>query len=143
MSDATKGYYCFKHRDQYYVFLNMYDSYPQWLGRKIVAELGAMTDEDVMKMKTLLDKIKKPHNKTMRTEYFFGLFPTLQDPFNHAFWVMEDEPSADMFVRYVYIIDLDKDLFKIKSCCLLKQDDVVKYKLRSIPGDWEDLIEDS
>jgi hypothetical protein len=56
---------------------------------------------------------------------------------------MKDEPAADMFVRYVYIIDLDKDLFKIKSCCLLKQDDVVKYKLWNIPTDWEDLIEDS
>jgi hypothetical protein len=142
MAAATAGYYVFKHRDKYYVFLSKYDSYPQWLGRKIIAELGTMTDEDVVKMKTLLDKIKKPHNKTMRTEYFFGLFPTLQDPFNHAFWVMQDEPAADMFVRYVYIIDLDKDLFKIKSCCLLKQDDVVKYKLWSIPEDWEDLIED-
>jgi hypothetical protein len=143
MGDATKGYYCFKHQDQYYIFLSKYDSYPQWLGRKIVAELVAMTDEDVTGMKTLLEKIKKSHNKTMRTEYFVGLFPTLQDPFSYAFWVMKDEPAADMFVRYVYIIDLDKDFFKIKSCCLLKQDDVVKYKLWNIPVDWEDLIEDS
>jgi hypothetical protein len=142
MANETKGYYVFKYKDKYYVFLNFYDSYPQWLGRKIVAELRGMYADDLDRLKTLLEKIKKSHNKTVRTENFFGLFSTLADPFNHAFWVMDAEPAADIFLQYVYIIDLDKDFFKIKSCCLLKNDDVVKFKLWEIPEDWEQYIED-
>jgi hypothetical protein len=40
--NGTNGYYIFKYSEKYYTFLNVYDSYPEWLGRKLVDELRQM-----------------------------------------------------------------------------------------------------
>jgi hypothetical protein len=139
--NETNGYTIFKFNEKYYTFLNVYDSYPEWLGRKIVDELRQMGDADFDRLKVLLEILNPIKYNCSETTNFISLIETLEKPCNYTFWILESEPPADLFVEYIYILDLDKEIFKIKHYHMINGVDIVKYKLKEIPADWYVLLE--
>jgi hypothetical protein len=139
--NGTNGYYIFKFNEKYYTFLNVYDSYPEWLGRKLVDELRQMGDAEFDRIKVLLEILNPIKYNCSESTNFTSLMETLEHPRKYTFWILESEPPTDIFVEYIYIIDLDKEIFKINHYHILNGIDIVKYKLKEIPADWYSLLE--
>jgi hypothetical protein len=138
---TTNGYYIFKYNNRYYTFLNIYDSYPDWLGKKIVNELRTLDDAEFNRIKKLLKKLNPIQYNCKETSNFTSLIETLENPYQYTFWLLDFEPTADVFIEYIYIIDLDKEIFKVKHFHMINDLDMVKYKLKEIPEDWDSLLD--
>jgi hypothetical protein len=134
---GTRGYYVFKYNNKYYIFYNQQHSYFDVLGRDIVNDLHKMTIDDFNKMKSLIENITDRINTDGYNLEYNGLFNALKNYYNYYLHISDKEPEAD--VEYVYIINLDRQIFIVKSII-----DNIRYafNLIDIPNNWLDIVED-
>ncbi len=140
---GTRGNYVFRYKRKYYVFYNHWDSYFSGLGDDIVKELQQMKPEDFDKMKVLIEKIKQREGYDGSGSNFEGIMCAL---LNSDIYRLEEiidcEPENDLFIEYIYILDLDNDVFKVKYW---GPNDIVqsnRFRLSNIPSDWKDFVAD-
>ncbi len=140
---GTRGNYVFRYKRKYYVFYNHWDSYFSGLGDDIVKELQQMKPEDFDKMKVLIEKIKQREEYDGSGSNFEGIMCAL---LNSDIYRLEEiidcEPENDLFIEYIYILDLDNDVFKVKYW---GPNDIVqsnRFRLSNIPSDWKDFVAD-
>ena len=110
---GTRGYIVIKFQNKYYRIYNHWDSYPEGLGVNVV---NAVKTRKIEKTKEYVD-------------YIIDKFLTNQDNLD----ITEDVRDIvnDVFIEWVYIIDIDNDTFSFTGG---------KYKpvycLNEIPDDW-------
>lgn len=132
---GTRGYYSFKFHGIYYNFYNHFDSYPDapnGLGHRIVQELSSFSIHDLEKMKDLVKTIPKIRHYGDECN-FEGLKVALENYPIFEYYTSEDAPEPDLFIEYIYIIDLDDFRFLAKS-----NKNQVEYAIYQIPIDWND-----
>ncbi len=140
---GTRGNYVFRYKRKYYVFYNHWDSYFSGLGDDIVKELQQMKPEDFDKMKVLIEKIKQRENYDGSGSNFEGIMCAL---LNSDVYRLEEiidcEPENDLFIEYIYILDLDNDVFKVKYWGPNDTVQSNRFRLSNIPSDWKDFVAD-
>lgn len=128
---GTRGFYVYKYAHTYYVFYNHWDSYLSGLGQEIIKQFRQLTSYDIEKLKQNLRSIHWSHSKNTGNN-----FTNIVDaPANPQTYCLIDitmtEPSNDLFIEFIYIIDLDLNEFKIKT--LHK---IYSYNLFDVPDFW-------
>jgi len=138
---GTNGLYVFKYNKKYYVYFKGNDSYPSALGKKIVNEIQFMSAEDIIELKNLLIAINIDTKYENSYCGFTSLIHSLQNPSKYAFYIQENEPDLDIGINYIYIIDMDKNIFLVKFHGMYRIHTFV-YDIYNIPIYWDKLIED-
>ena len=157
---GTRGYYVFKYKSKYYVFYNQYDSYPDGehaLGYRIVEELKHLTLEEMREYLKLFvegyekcdhiiddydeddddkdeDDKENSHKCIHKGEgsiHFDSLKSALKNPFNFDFKIEQSEPGNDIWIEYVYIVNLDQELIEMKH-----YSKKISFRLDKVPDNW-------
>lgn len=138
---GTNCFYVFKYNKKYYIYFKGNDSYPSGLGKIIVNELQQMSAEDMIEIKNLINSINV--NTTYDNSYcgFKNLVHSLQNPKKYAFQIKETEPELEIGIQYIYIIDMDKNVFLVKFYGT-RHEHIFGFDINNIPLQWEKLIED-
>jgi hypothetical protein len=132
---GTRGLYVFKYKGFHYIFYNHWDSYPEWLGKKIVEELKYLKLDRV---RELLTRIKRTDiNKG--TKNFEGLLNALLNV--DKFSLVDITPTRVDFKEYdacyLYVIDFDNDTLEITS---IVNETNVFFNIEEIPDNWYDIV---
>ena len=138
---GTRGLYVFKVQGIYYIFYNHWDSYPSCLGESIVEELKTV---DLIYLRTLVLDLDAEDvwtgNDSNRLN-FEGVMLAVQNVKQYKLLsITTDDPHImkdDYDAEYVYTVDLDEDIFKVKNGA---DGQVTKFKLTDIPTYWKDLL---
>jgi hypothetical protein len=147
---VTHGYYVFRHKGLYYTFYHHADSYPENLGSILVENIRDMTDTDFVNIKVLLEEnmLSLPINDDGNTkiQYLDSIMNTLQNPEYYQYYITVEDISdyykAREFVDYCYIIDLDRELFIVKTFNHDLDEDISQFfDLHKIPTNWIELFE--
>jgi hypothetical protein len=110
---GTRGYYVFLFNGVYYVFYNHCDSYPYGLGLNIVEELSRINNAVIDDWKTQLVKIETSSNP--QCLFFEGLSNAINNSSRYDVQVVKMEPKQDLFIEWIYIIDLDNNTFQVNN----------------------------
>ena len=107
---GTRGFVVIKYKNMYYRIYNHFDSYPQGLGVKLVAfirTMNGMSSDDVVRH--------------------------IMEIYDDDVLITEDPKDIenDLFIEWVYIIDLDNNTFKFTGGYCEPE-----YPLYHIPKDW-------
>lgn len=139
---GTRGLYTFKYKGKYYIFYNHWDSYPEGgLGDKIVEELKGVDLDEMRRLVEMIseDDVIREDDFTLRKNYE-GLMEALRNVTEYRLEdISEYEPTFDFDAEYIYIIDLDKNVFKV-IYSNERDTESQRYKLTDIPEDWKDLL---
>jgi hypothetical protein len=135
---GTRGYYVFKYKGKYYVFYNQFDSYPDGehgLGYRIVEELKHLTVEEMREyLNNFIErntKYSQSNDEGERSIHFKSLKCALENPFNFDFNIEQFEPNNDLWIEYIYIINLDQELIEMKQ-----YNKKISFRLDKIPDNW-------
>jgi hypothetical protein len=140
---GTRGRYVFKFLKKYYVFYNQFDSYFSGIGDMIVKELANYKLEDFEKMKAKLSIIKRSDINDGSGSDFEGVMCALENPDKYRLIEITNcEPDNDSDIEYIYILDLDHDIFKVKYIGYDNCIDCNRFRLSAIPRDWMDFVRD-
>lgn len=146
---STRGYFVFKYKGKYYVFYNHHDSYPNMpygLGYRFIQAFKILTREQIIeyivKMIELLDKPDSDSDSEYNSDKATKIdFETLEDVFlNPKLYevsIRDEVPSTDLFIEYIYIIDIDND----KYIMLSNYNTRVSFNLSNIPDDFVEIFE--
>ena len=137
---GTNGLYVFKYNKKYYVFFKGNDSYPRGLGKEIINELQNMSAEDVVILKYKILAININHKYTNSYCGYTSLMHSISNPHEYAFHISDSEPETEIGLHYIYIIDMDKNVFVVKWCGETERHKVI-FDLQSIPTEWVKLVE--
>jgi hypothetical protein len=135
---GTRGYYVFKYNGIYYIFYNHYDSYFSGLGQSIVDHINESIKNDINWIKTLkklLDKVKLIEQEQDGASQYENIIMSLTYAEQYVYHTSEDEPSNNLFIEFVYIIDIDMMKFKVIPSSNEYYNSKV-FNLTSIPKDW-------
>jgi hypothetical protein len=100
---GCRGYKIYRHRAHYYIYFNQYDSYPDDLGLKVLHEIPRKVSKE---------EFKEWLRKTREYVYAQRDSIALSDPANY---VSDDAPVNDLFIEWIYEIDLDNLIFLVNS----------------------------
>jgi len=143
---STRGFFVFKYKGKYYVFYNHHDSYPDMpygLGYRFIQAFKILTHEQIIeyiiKMIQLLDDSdsdsEEPYKNNQKID-----FDTLEDVFlnpkSYDVMIKDEEPFTDLFIEFIYIIDLDDDKYKMVS----SEGTQVSFNLNKIPEDFVEIF---
>jgi hypothetical protein len=147
---VTHGYYVFRYENVYYTFYHHADSYPRHLGALLVENIRNLTDADLDTIKDSLEDnfIDPPEDDDGSTKIQFldSIMDTLENPEYYKYYTTVEDISdyykARDFVDYCYIIDLDRDLFIVKTFSHSLNEDISQiFDLYNIPANWIELFE--
>jgi hypothetical protein len=110
---GTRGYYVFLFNGVYYVYYNHFDSYPSGLGLQIVEELSKINNIVIDHWKTQLIQIEP--NSNPKCLLFEGLSNAINNSARYDVQVMKTEPEQDLFIEWIYTIDLDNNTFQVNN----------------------------
>lgn len=139
----TRGFYIFKYKEKYYVFYNHRYSYPDgpWgLGFRIVSEIRYLSPNKMISyMENVINYLKYTYELGYESELednrplkqFDSLEDTLLNVDSYDFDIQDDEPMIDTHIQFIYIIDLDKNILKMK-----REQSECEFTLENIPHDW-------
>ena len=154
---STSGYFIFKYNGKYYVFRNRHDAYV-WgqygLGSRLVENLKKLSKEELIQLLEHMllilevdieDEDEEEKDRDVEPD-FISIEHALSNPRSYEYWIKKHEPAfykngkLNIFycgsADYLYIINLDQDLFVINS-----SDVVVQFSLFDIPNDWYEFYE--
>ena len=163
---STRGFYIFKYKGKYYIFYNGHDSYPQGpygLCSRLIENLRKLTREQIIQLLENLVLLyeegvaerdineKEEYNENGETD-FISIEDALTRPYAYwRFFVRDNEPKKSIIINdlkdinwdlcdieYVYIMNIDQELFSIKETYYNIQ---LHFPLFNIPYDWYDLYE--
>jgi hypothetical protein len=101
---GTRGYKVYRHKGRYYVYYNRYDSYPDGLGLKLLHEIPRNVSKE---------EFEEWVRKTREYVYSQRDSQVLNDPDNSAEYVSDKQPENDVFIEWIYEIDLDNLVFHV------------------------------
>ena len=134
---AANGYYVFKLKDTYYIYYNQWNSNFSSLGQRIVDELKTV---DLDLMKEYVAYLCEDFINDYDGKEFESLMDSLEEPEDNDFVnILKLEPILELDINYIYIIDLDNNIFKVKfydieqNCC--------EKSFNAIPDDWIMFLE--
>ncbi|KAJ7033442.1 hypothetical protein C8F04DRAFT_1104747 [Mycena alexandri] len=121
---GTRGYRVYRHKGYYHVHYNHYDSYPSGLGVKVASEVP-LGDEEVYqkwlkKLREALDHHFEQNRELIGTE-------------SGAYYISTEAPSNDLWIEWMYEIDLDHEVFLVDSRPL--------FALNNMPATEDSFIE--
>jgi hypothetical protein len=129
-----------KYNKKYYVYFKGNDSYPHGLGKTIINELQQMSAEDVVTLKYKILAININDKYTNSYCGYTSLMHSISNPHEYAFHIVDTEPNTEIGLHYIYIIDMDKNVFVVKWCGKTERHKFI-FDLQSIPTNWDTLIE--
>ena len=135
---GTNGLYVFKYKKIYYVFWKGNDSYPKGLGNNIVNEIRKWKESDIKEIKQWIEQISV--TETNGSGIFDTLESAVKNPNEYAFHSTDKLPELYIGIRWIYIIDFDKNVFVVNwwgEKNIHKQ----LFFLDSVPKCWYELIE--
>jgi len=138
---GTRGYYVFKYNGIYYIFYNHCDSYFSCLGQNIIDQINDLIKNDINwieTLKKLLDKVKLIEEEQDGEIHYENIITSLTDFEDYAYHTSKYEPVTDIFIEFIYIIDIDMMKFKIIPNDSEYYNRKV-FKLTSIPDDWDKI----
>ena len=132
---GTRGYYCLCWKGIYYVFYNHWDSYFEGLGEGIRKELAKMSPEDFQLLKQNLEKITRLDIFNCgKRKGFESLMAAAEKPQEYELvYITERCPSLEYDREYLYIVDLDDNLF---ICETVHYRGSIQWKIDKIPENW-------
>ena len=95
---GTRGYKVYRHKGRYYVYYNHYDSYPSGLGLDILREIPRNVPKEEFE-----EWVRKRDSQE------------LNDPDDTINRVSDNQPDNDLFIEWIYEIDLDNLVFHVDS----------------------------
>lgn len=108
---TTRGIISIRHKGKYYVWFEEYSAFIEDLGVQLVIEWRKLTSEDIEKLKQNLETIESRW-RSMIDYRIFSRFKYMISNVRPE-TIQDTPPVLDLIIDYVYIIDLDKNLFKI------------------------------
>ncbi|KAH9019681.1 hypothetical protein EDB85DRAFT_2007637 [Lactarius pseudohatsudake] len=112
---GTRGYKVYRWRGWYFVYYNHWDSYPSGLGLQFLATIP--TDSKsfqgwLAEMRQHFDEIIEARDKSELDE----------DDEDELNTITKEVPSNDLFIEWIYTIDLDRLVFHVDSRPLFRLD---------------------
>ncbi|KAI1275927.1 hypothetical protein F5Y07DRAFT_162130 [Xylaria sp. FL0933] len=137
---GTRGYYIYKWQGRHYVYYNHWDSYPEGLGRKKVGEIPT----DPTQYQAWLEQ-----KRAFYSELAKKLFAVSWNEFERDLDLEKEEGwpdledqfpcylchQGDLFIEWVYVFDLDREMFGIHGSAF--------YHLDKIRVDFENTLEEA
>jgi len=137
---GTNGLYVFKYNKKYYVYFKGNDSYPRGLGKTIINDLQQMSAEEFVELRNKIRAINV-HDKYENSYCgYTSLMHSISNPHEYAFGIVDTEPETEIGLNYIYIIDMEKNVFVVKWCGEKERHKVI-FDLQSMPPNWDTLIE--
>ncbi|KAF7289216.1 polymerase II transcription elongation factor [Mycena indigotica] len=112
---GTRGYRVYRYKRRYFVTYNHYDSYPRIFGVQVKKEVPSDAVEYQLWLATLRQKLEKE------------LEAHAVDKNASDFEIFHRPPVNDIFIEWIYELDLDNELFLVDNCPI--------FSLRNIPAD--------
>ena len=136
---GTNCLYVFKYNNRYYVWFKGNDSYPNKFGKTLIDEIKNMDDNELIELKNKLGKINI--NDFYKESYcgFKSLIHSIDNHYSYAFEIMNTEPELYIGISYIYIINLDKNVFIVKWYGILEKEKIL-FDLDNIPKEWYNII---
>ncbi|KAI1119766.1 hypothetical protein F5Y10DRAFT_291013 [Nemania abortiva] len=143
---GTRGWFVYKWQGKYYVYFNRLDSSPSGLGRNIIITIPSEPEQYqawLQRMRSRYSTIAKQFERVFTISMDeFGAVPGHKDPHPEEDNLERLEqlpgyltPERDGMVEWIYIVDLDRELFGIQNVCY--------YHLSKVTTDFEDTMEDA
>jgi hypothetical protein len=93
---GTRGFVVIKYHNKYYKIYHQYDSYPSHLGKKVI---------------NIILRLKEGNRLTQNVDCVHEII----DCFNDDVKVEDNDQDLDLFIEWVYTIDLDEMTIEIKG----------------------------
>ena len=128
---GTRGFRVVRFRKRYYIFFNRLDSYPEILGTDIAAEIpgnAAEYQEWLVAQRKLAEEWEAVY------EQFLSVRPGSEKATDLPEFMQQQSPSLltplnDLFIEWVYTVDLDRETFSVNNGA--------HFKLQKVPHiDW-------
>ena len=110
---GTRGYKVYRHKGRYYVHYNHYDSYPSCYGLQVLREIPRNSKEE---FEEWLKKTREEGDAQRDSK-------ELNDP-DAIDYVSDEQPVNDIFIEWIYEIDLDNLVFHVDSRPLFRLDNM-------------------
>ncbi|KAJ8127722.1 hypothetical protein O1611_g5914 [Lasiodiplodia mahajangana] len=143
---GTRGFKVYKWQGKYYVYYNHWDSYPSGLGRILLSSIPSKPEQ----YRAWLQQLRSNYS-ALAQRLDERVYTVSMDRFTanhtgnkgHDDTVLESlhimplnlAPEGDLFIEWVYLIDLDREQFGIHGSCF--------YHLSKVPPFFEDIMEDA
>ena len=112
---GTRGYKVYRHKGRYYIYYNHFDSYPSGLGLDLLRKIPRNVPKD---------EFEEWVRKTREYVYAQRDSQELNDPDDTSNCVSDNQPDNDLFIEWVYEIDLDNLVFHVDSQPLFRLDNM-------------------
>ena len=112
---GTRGFKVYRHKGHYYVYYNHYDSYPSHFGLEVLHEIPRNVSKE---------EFEEWLRKTREYVYTQRDSKELNDPKNSASYVSDKQPKNNLFIEWIYEIDLDNLVFHVDSQPLFRLDNM-------------------
>lgn len=110
---GTRGNFALRYKGRYYVIYNHCDSYFSGLGYELIDAIKELTKEqwDTIKAKlTLYEPVYEEEDIKESDSKNKNIILNVMENYNTSD-LQGEEPELDLFIEYVYIVDLDVDVF--------------------------------
>ena len=123
---GTRGLRVVRFRKRYYQFYQQLDSYPEYLGSKIAATIPT---DAVKYQEWLATQRKSVEEWEALYEAFLTVKPGNENPADLPEFMHQQIPSLlaplnDLFIEWIYIVDLDREVFSVNNGAHFKLDQV-------------------
>lgn len=125
---GTRGYKAWRFRKRYYYHYNRYDSYPGGLGQELADGVPSISQEYSA---WLEDQRKMVAKWEAQWDEYLAVDPSSDNPLelpDHLpeFMIQEQPgwmvPLNDLYIEWVYILDLDREVFSVNNGAHFKLD---------------------
>ena len=112
---GTRGNKVYRHKGRYYVYYNHSDSYPNGFGLEVLHELPRNVSKE---------EFEEWLEKTREYVYAQRDSQVLNDPGDSSNYVSDERPENDLYIEWIYEIDLDNLVFHVDGQPLFRLDNM-------------------
>jgi len=112
----NRSFVVLKYKSIYYTFYNHFDSYPSHLGVLIIEDIKQIINENKYEeLKEAVANMPFYHHRVRSSPNFNNIFECVRNPECYYYSTACQEPSFDLFIEYIYLIDFDNNKLQIKT----------------------------